>query len=378
MSSVKLLALEGDNARIDDAGGTRMSRIVAGRREGADLPNLPPKNFVLLTNGDRIPLDPDASANLKDSRLHVWPTTSLPDLRNKGMSFYVPNVVLLFWSLPEGITDAELFFARLERETRRRDTVYLTNGDHLEGSITAMTPKEGVSTASNGRTIVTPWSKVAGVAWNTDRQARLRTKRAYWRAALDGGARVNLLDLRFDEKTRRWNGTTQFGPALDLPESAVLALDLRQSSAVDLADLTPARYEHQPYLGVSWPLAKDDCVTGHPLRLGRSTYERGLGMHAPSRVTYALEGKYQRFTAQVGIDDRARRGRARVAIEIDGKRLDLNDGKELTATSSPLNVGIDVQKARTLTLIVELGAFGDVQAHVDWANARLIKSDKTP
>jgi hypothetical protein len=38
-------------------------------------------------------------------------------------------------------------------------------------------------------------------------------------------------------------------------------------------------------------------------------------------------------------------------------------------------VRVDLVGVRTLTLIVEPGAFGDVQAHVDFANARLIKKE---
>ena len=64
-----------------------------------------------------------------------------------------------------------------------------------------------------------------------------------------------------------------------------------------------------------------------------------------------------------------------MAIELDGKRIDLNDGKELTSQTTPLTVRLDVRKVRTLTLIADLGSFGDVQAHVNWAKARLVKND---
>jgi hypothetical protein len=138
--------------------------------------------------------------------------------------------------------------------------------------------------------------------------------------------------------------------------------------------LTPARYEHRPYLGAAWPLVKDAAADNHPLRIHGSTYEKGLGTHAPCRVTYALDGKYQRFDAVVGVDSATSpRGRAKVAVEIDGKRSELNGGKELTSETAPVEVRLNVAGARTLTLIVELGAFGDVQANVNWAKARLVR-----
>jgi hypothetical protein len=64
-----------------------------------------------------------------------------------------------------------------------------------------------------------------------------------------------------------------------------------------------------------------------------------------------------------------------VTIEVDGKRIDVNEGKELTTQTPPMPIHLDVTRARTLTLIVETGSFGDVQAHVDFAKARLIQKD---
>jgi hypothetical protein len=58
---------------------------------------------------------------------------------------------------------------------------------------------------------------------------------------------------------------------------------------------------------------------------------------------------------------------------VDGKEPDLGWNKELTAKDAPLPVRIDVRKARELTLLVRFGSFGDVEAHVNWADARLIR-----
>lgn len=375
--SVALAALDAAGAlEIEEAGGRRkLPAFIELRQENRKLPALPSRNFVLLTNGDRVPLDPEASASLAENRLQVWPAASLPSLRAKGLNLFAPNVVLLFWSLPEGADDADLFFAELEKQPRKRDAVYLKNGDRIEGTLVALDAKTGCTIATAARKVQTPWSQLAGIAWNTDRQARLRTKKTYSRAVLDGGARVNFLEVRFEEKTRGWLGKTQFGSTLELPEASLLALDVRQGPAVDLSDLTPVRYEHRPYLGAAWPLVKDAAADNHPLRLFGSTYEKGLGTHAPCRVTYALDGKYQRFDAIVGIDSvTSRRGRAKAAVEIDGNRSELNGGKELTSETAPVEMRLNVAGARTLTLIVELGAFGDVQANVNWAKARLVRS----
>lgn len=376
--SVELIALsDGRALTIAEAGRRRtLERWFELRRDGRALPALLERNFALLTNGDRIPLEPAAPALLEGGRLLLRCGKTLPGAPEAALSLYAPHVALVFWSLPDGIDDADLFFAKLQRDARKRDVVFLKNGDRIEGTITMLADKTGCVSVNDGRKTQTPWANIAGLAWNTDRQARLRTKKAYCRAVLDGGARINFLELRFDEKTRRWLGKTQFGPSLDMPESAVLAIDERQGQAVDLADLTYARYEHRPYLGASWPLVLDADATGHPLRLGGSTFEKGLGTHASCTVTYKLDAQFQRFDSIVGIDpERAPRGRAKTAVELDGKRIELNAGKELTARDTPLQVRLDVRGVKALTLIVETGSFGDVQAEVSWTKARLIKRD---
>jgi hypothetical protein len=66
-------------------------------------------------------------------------------------------------------------------------------------------------------------------------------------------------------------------------------------------------------------------------------------------------------------------------VLVDGQLQKPAAGKEITAQSPPLSLHIDVRKAKELTLLVEFGGYGDVQAHVNWADARLIKeANKTP
>jgi hypothetical protein len=377
-AGASLLAMNADGVlQIDDGEKRRtVPRLVELRQEGALLPAFPTRSFLLLTNGDRIPLDPEAAANLTESKLRVWPDKSLPKWSVSSLTVYAPNVVMLFWSVPDGVEDAELFYAKLHEERRKHDVVYLQNGDRIEGALAEINSKAGVIVMSDRKKVQTPWSKLAGIAWNTDRQARLRSVKTHWHAVLKGGARLNFPELGLDEKSHVWSGKTQFGAPLELPMDSVLSLEVRLGSALDLAELTPVRYEQRPYLGVSWPLAKNAAVTGHPLRLSSGTYEKGLSVHAPCRVSYALNGAYQRFDSLVGFDEtQARRGRARLAVEFDGKRIELNGGIELTSRDPPLSVQLDVRGVREMTLIADLGSFGDVQAHVNWVAARLIKKD---
>jgi hypothetical protein len=156
--------------------------------------------------------------------------------------------------------------------------------------------------------------------------------------------------------------------------SQIVALDLRQGCAVYLSDLKPGRYEHTSYLGVRWPYVLDGSVAGNELRLGGSTYDKGIGMHSQSRLTFDLGGGYQWFEAWVGLDDRTgRKGSVQVQVLVDGKSQNLGAANELTGQDTPLPIRVSVAGARQLTLVVLFGRNGDVQDHVDWADAQLIR-----
>lgn len=372
-----LVSLENGAVQVEEAGSRRtLERFIEIRQEGSVLPPLPSGHFALLTSGDRIPLDPEAAAQLQGSRLRIWPAKSMPAWNQTGLTLFAPHVVALFWAVPDAVDDADLFFAKLESERRKHDVVFLKNGDRLQGTLSEIGAKTGVVLNVDGRKTPTAWSQVAGIAWNTERQARLRSKKTHWHAVLRGGARLDFAEWSLSAKSRAWLGKTLFGASIELPLNDVLAVETRLGPAVDLAELAPVHYEQRPFLGVAWPLAKNTAVTGHALRLSDGTYEKGLGLHAPCRVAYQLDGAYQRFDGVVGLDElRSPRGKLRLAVELDGKRTELFEGKELTGRDPPVHVQLDARGARQLTLIVDLGSFGDVQAHVNWANARLIKKD---
>ena len=169
-------------------------------------------------------------------------------------------------------------------------------------------------------------------------------------------------------------GTTSFGVAVSVPLERVAGLDLFGGKAVYLSDLTPARQEMDPFLDVRWPLVPDGSATGQALRLADGVHDKGLGTHPRSRITYRLDGAYRRFEALVGLDPGSGRdGGARVQVLADGKPLDLGLPRELTARAAPLAIAAAVTGVKELTLVVDFGSRGDVQADVNWADARLVK-----
>ncbi|MGP3979624.1 glycoside hydrolase family 97 catalytic domain-containing protein [Streptomyces sp. KR80] len=109
---------------------------------------------------------------------------------------------------------------------------------------------------------------------------------------------------------------------------------------------------------------------GSPLRIRGKAYDKGLGVHATSEVTLDVRGSYDRFTAQVGVDDEAGdAGSVVFEVVADGKVLVRTGVLTPANAAHPIDVGIaGVQK---LTLRVTDGGDGVYFDHGDWADAQL-------
>ena len=346
--------------------------VVTVRRQGHALPGFPRSHAVILTHGDRVPLSPEFPVRLEQGRLH-WQLPA-PLRTPLGPELKVPRafVAALWLTAPEG--EPDLVPERLLGEKRSRDLVILRNGDRVEGTLTAIDPKRGCLIDAGSRKVEVGLGQVAAVIFNTDLQARIRPQKQYTHLVLQGGGRLGFASLQLEAGSQVLQGKTLFGVKLEVPVTQLASLEPRLGRVDYLSDLEPKAYEHTPFMGISWPLVRDASATGRPLCLAGSTYDKGLGTHSQCRVSYALNGAYQWFETLVGLDEHTgRRGRVRLQVLVDGKEQELQAHKELTGKEAPLALRIDVRKARELTLVVGFGSFGDVQAHVNWGQARLIR-----
>ncbi|MEV1065140.1 beta-galactosidase [Streptomyces sp. NPDC050263] len=108
---------------------------------------------------------------------------------------------------------------------------------------------------------------------------------------------------------------------------------------------------------------------GRPLSIGGTTYAKGLGVHANSRIRVYLGGGCTRFTATAGVDDEVGDSGS-VSFQV------IADGHSLTTTpvvhgsDGGTGIDVDVTDARWLDLLVD--GDGDVSTdHADWADAKL-------
>ena len=166
--------------------------------------------------------------------------------------------------------------------------------------------------------------------------------------------------------------TTVYNTVLKVKLADVAALYLVGGKAVYLSDLKPGRFEGKPYGDLEWPPGWDASVSGRDLRVGGSTFDKGIGLHSESRLSFALGGNYRSFEALVGLEeqDGGSVGTARIKVLVDGKERPL-EGK-LAGKERPLAVRLDVSGAKELMLVVEFEK-GDVLGRVNWGDARLVK-----
>ena len=140
----------------------------------------------------------------------------------------------------------------------------------------------------------------------------------------------------------------------------------------------------------------DQSVNGTPLEIGEQNYEKGLGTHAVSEITYWLDGQFTEFRSDIGIDASAEgAGAVRYKVCVDGMlahgdvvKASIGEenagqvqslyGFEVSAISGAepaRSIRVDVAGARLLTLVVDEAVNGLAKDYANWGNARLTKPE---
>jgi hypothetical protein len=109
---------------------------------------------------------------------------------------------------------------------------------------------------------------------------------------------------------------------------------------------------------------------GNILTLNGVTYAKGLGVHAPSDISFNLNKQYTQFTSDIGVDDeKGNSGSVVFQVYLDGVKA--FDSGVMTGSSTTQTVNLSVTGVTTLRLVVTDGGNGNNSDHADWAGARL-------
>ncbi len=124
----------------------------------------------------------------------------------------------------------------------------------------------------------------------------------------------------------------------------------------------------------------DSDINGTPITLRGTVYAKGIGTHAASAISYALNGGYTTFASDVGVDDDviAKGGTGSVDFTVIGDGKTLYDSGKLSATSPVARVSVGVAGVKTLQLVATNGIAGNIDYdHADWAGAVLTAATVT-
>ena len=348
--------------------------LVSLRVPKVPLPPLPAEAHVVLANGDRIAGEIVGGDGLSIRMAATFGAAGKPTALSLPLS-----AVSAIWFVPppqDGPLDAAKY-PWLDT-SKKQDALKLRNGDILRGTIERFNPASGpLRFKPTGDATAKPFdlNKLAALVFDPSLSRVKVPVGQHFRIVTRSGSRLTLSAASFDGAN--FSGTIATGAKFTMPQDDLVALDTVGGKVAHLAERKPKSQKVEPYGSVVWPVAVNRSVRDAPLRLttafGEETFDRGLGMHSKTTVTYDLAGKYRTFSSTVGLDRLSgRKGVVDVRILLDGKEQILAGLKGLTADAA-LRIGLDVTGAKELALIVDFGPGGDVQDDVNWADAKLIE-----
>jgi hypothetical protein len=252
--------------------------------------------------------------------------------------------------------------------------------DRVDGTIEAFSA-EGVR--FDGRVVgsrLYPWEEVAALFVEplVDPQPFVAGPRALAVDLLDGSrVRGRFTDLdTHGLELEAWPS----GSRLDLTWDVVRLVSTADGRLDYLSDLAPSSaVDAAPFgdeWGMVWPHRIDRAVHGGPLRSGGRVHARGIGVHAPSRIEWELDGRPGRLRGRVGVDDSTRllaaRGSVVFRIDCDGERAwesTLLRGGDRALELPP----IDLDGVKRLALVVDPAEDAHIADRADWLGLRIVR-----
>jgi hypothetical protein len=139
-------------------------------------------------------------------------------------------------------------------------------------------------------------------------------------------------------------------PDLVIPDPQPCVIRQLPQGAIYLADMQPLSASVGYWsLGVgTFPATDEGMVQGGMITSHGESFPKGLFAHAPSELVYNLGGLYTRFHALINLKEIACGNGAEFVVLLDGHEVFRSE--VLTAESEPVEVSLDVTRAKKLTL----------------------------
>ncbi|MFN3243040.1 MAG: NPCBM/NEW2 domain-containing protein [Planctomycetota bacterium] len=344
-----------------------VAELVTFEREGASARNVRVEHRVWLRSGTELPakrLSGRAGGDGKPSMVIVQlpcaaklelPISTVRAVRHGGLMR--PQPTLFNQDLAEPPANEDLIYVVRDGQAQRSQV-----------TVTAMREK-AIDFLLRGDEYEFELDGLAGIVFGTNtgfapnRQPRPRTV-----VALTTGERIEGKLLSMTDRVRC---RLDEGCVLDVPISRLHKLEVSSDKLVWLADLQP-KVEQTPAFDRTWPWHNNRSVAGPGFELAGQKFERGIGLVPHTRLTYALDGRFDVFEAMIGIDDRG--GPAAHAIfrvHVDGKQV--FESEPMLREQKPEALRVALDKAKTLTIEVDFGKNYDLGDFCAFANARVVQ-----
>jgi hypothetical protein len=262
--------------------------------------------------------------------------------------------------------------------------------DRIDGGVEEFT-SEGVRFHGATGSKLIPWTEVSALFVESLAQSGASTRAETQHAGGAAGAPAVpiIIDLiehsrvrgalkKLTGETCRWISPS--GAELESPTGAIAQLCVDDGSIAYLSALKPSSaVDSTPFgddLGMRWPHRIDQSVTGTPLAAGGRVHMRGIGMHAPSRVAWTLDGSYKTLRGSVAVDDQvlrlAARGSVIFRIHVDGAKR-WESGVVHGGDPPVVIPAQNIAGAHELTLEVDMADQSCVADRADWLDVVLIR-----
>ncbi len=263
------------------------------------------------------------------------------------------------------------------------DRILRTNGDHLErvdGSLDSFSNDGVVFESVLGKRTFT-WAEIVAVfveAAPTDKK-KAQAPSAGTAVCVDliDGSRLRGVWKSVDARSI---GIERDATSIALAWNWIDELSIENGRVQLLSELTPQTVEERaPFgddLGLAFPHQIDRAVDGGPLRAGGKKWRRGIGAHAPSRLTWTLDGTFSALHGSVAVDDQVVRlpgkGSVRFRVWVDGKTA--WESPILHGGDAPLDIaGVSLAGAHQLTLELDPADNLHVADRADWLRVFLVR-----
>ncbi|NOT59384.1 MAG: hypothetical protein HOP19_04070, partial [Acidobacteria bacterium] len=168
-----------------------------------------------------------------------------------------------------------------------------------------------------------------------------------------------------------WSSASQAKQAI--PQAYLYPVASDAPALVYVSELTPVSqvngwgtYERNRSNG------EQNSADGRTITLNGVAYAKGLGVHAASDLRFNLNGEYQTFLSDIGLDDEVgNNGSVVFQVWADGAKL--YDSGLMKGSAATKRFTLDVAGKRELRLVVTNGGDNLSYDHADWANARLMR-----